>query len=299
VRVLVDVTSAMGDRAAAEAVVRRGFRDDLMGQHFALARVAWLVGDFSEAARRWAIVANGPASRWVSPAKLSLEDAAFMLELSDKPPSRPALPSLGQNRQGPRMWMSAPPSPSEWRNRNRSFAAALVNHDANIVAAKRMLIAGRARELAATYDGPAGLLYMRPGRRMGVCDLHEAALVALALRGADRREEADALLRESDALIRAVYRRGQVPTWFDEDAAAIWAVQGKTGPALAALERALARGGVHAGRTDLPKLEDEPALRSLLGDPRFTALRARYEAHFARERQESARDLGIPVRPLE
>jgi TolB-like protein/DNA-binding winged helix-turn-helix (wHTH) protein/Flp pilus assembly protein TadD len=295
VRILVDVTSEMGDRTAAEAVARRGLPDDIMGQHFALGRVAWLSGDFSEAARRWSIVASDTASRWASPARLSLEDATFMLHLSANPPSRPPLPSLGQNRQGPRVWMSAPPSPSAWRNRNRSFAAALVNHDVNVVAAKRMLIAGRARELAATYDGPTGLLYMRPGVRAGVCDLHEAALVALALRGAGRRDEADALLREADALIRAAYRRGEVPTWFDEDAAAIWAVQGRTGPALDALERALRRGGVHAGRTDLPKLEDEPALRSLRGDPRFEALRSRYEAHFAREREETARALGIPV----
>lgn len=295
VRILVDVTSGIGDRPAAEAVVRSAFPDDLMGQHFALARVAWLSGDFSEAARRWSIVANGGSSRWASPARLSLEDVTFMLRLSSHPPSRPPLPSLGQNLQGPRVWMSVAPSPSEWRNRNRSSAAALVNHDVNVVAAKRMLVAGRSRELVAAYDGPTGLLYMRPGVRVGVCDLHEAALVALALRGVGRHDEADALLRESDVLIRAVYRRGRVPTWFDEDAAAIWAVQGQTGSALDALERALRRGGVHAGRTDLPKLEDEPALRSLRGDPRFEALRSRYEAHFARERGETAHALNIPV----
>ncbi len=130
---------------------------------------------------------------------------------------------------------------------------------------------------------------MRPGVPVGVCDLHEAALVALALRAAGRREEADALLREADALLRAAYRRGQVPTWFDEDAAAIWAVQGKTGPAVAALQRALRRGAAHAGRTDLPNLEDEPAFRSLRGDPRFEALRAKHGAHYARERAEIAR----------
>ena len=288
VRVLVDVTSGMGDRPAAEDFARLSSPDDIMGQHFALARVAWLLGDFSEATRRWSIAANGPSPRWASPAKLSLEDTLFLLKLSSKPPSRPPLPSVGQNRQGPRVWMSDAPTPSEWRNRNRSLAAALVNQDVNVVAVKRMLAAGRARELAATYDGPSGLLYMRPGVRVGVCDLHEVSLVALALRGVGRRAEADALLREADSLIRAAYRRGQVPNWFDDDAAAVWAVQGKTGLAIDALRRAFERGYVHAGRTDLPKLEDEPALRSLRGDPRFEAVRSMHEAHYARERAETA-----------
>lgn len=293
VRILVDVNAEMGDRPAAEAIVKRGFPDDAMLQQFALGRVAWLSGDFSEAARRWSIVAEESSSRWASPAKLSLEDTLFLLKLSTKPPSRPARPLVGQNRNGPRVWMSEAPSPAEWKNRNRSFAAALINHDVNVVAAKRMLASGRARELVATYYGPTGLLYMRPGVRVGVCDLHEAALVAMALQIAGRREEADALLGEADALLRAAYRRGPVPTWFDEDAAAIWAVQGKSGQAIEALERALRRGATHAGRSDLPTVAEEPALRSLRGNPRFEAVRKKYEAHYAKERQETARALKV------
>ena len=94
--------------------------------------------------------------------------------------------------------MSTPPSTAEWQNSNRSFAAALVNQDVNVVAAKRMLAVGRARELIATYDSPIGLLYMRRGVRVGVCDLQEAAIVAMALRSVGRNAEAEALLRESD-----------------------------------------------------------------------------------------------------
>jgi hypothetical protein len=284
----------MGNRAGAEEVVRRGFADDKMLQEFALGRVAWLSGDYSEAARRWSIVAKQP-SRWSSPAKLSLEDTLFLLKLSPNAPSRPAKPNVGQNRQGPRVWMDAAPSPSEWQSRNRSAAAALVNHDVNVVAAKRMLASGRANELVSSYFGPAGLLYMKPGVPVGVCDLHEAALVALALRATGRRAEADGLLRQSDTLLRAAYRRGQVPTWFDEDAAAIWAVQGKADQAIEALERSLRRGATHNGRTDLPNLEDEPALQSLRGNPRFTKLLTAYRAHFNRERNETAKALRITV----
>ncbi len=291
VKVLVDIYSAMGDRQAAEAVVRKGIHNDPMLQQFALARVAWLTGDFSEAARLWSIVAKDSSSRWASPAKLSLEDTLYLLKLSPNLPSRPARPTVGQNRFGPRVWMPAPPSPTEWQYRNRSLAAALVYHDQNVVAAKRMLLAGRAQELAATYYGPTGLLYMRPGVRMGVCDLHEAALVALALRNAGHRAEADALLREADALLQTAYHRGQVPTWFDEDAAAIWALQGKAGPAVEALARALRRGAAHVGRSDLPDMADEPTFRSLRGDPRFQKVLSAYRARFARERDETARAL--------
>ncbi len=295
VRILVDIAAGMGDRPGAETIVKRGFPDDKLLQQFALGRVAWLSGDFSEAARLWSIVSSQPSSRWASPAKLSLEDTLFLLKLSSKPPSRPARPFVGQNRQGPRVWMSDAPSPSVWQQRNRSFAAALVNHDENVVAAKRMLASGRAKELVASYYGPVGVLYMRPGVRVGVCDLHEAALVALALRTAGKREEADALLREADTLIRAVYSRGPVPTWFDEDASAIWAVEGRNAKAINALDRALRRGAAHAGRTDFPSLADEPAFRSLHGDARFRAVNSRYEAHYAKERAETARALDISV----
>ena len=63
--------------------------------------------------------------------------------------------------------------------------------------------------------------------------------------------------------------------------------------AITALERALRRGSTHSTRTDLLRIEDEPALRSLRGDPGFEAVRSKYEAHFARERQETARALKI------
>ncbi len=294
-RVLANVSIWMGDRPLIESSVKSAFPDDPLGQHHGFARAAAKAGDFSEAARRWSIVASEPSSRWASPANLSLEDLTYMLKLTDTPPSRPPKPLVGQFRDGPRAWLSKSPSPSEWKYSNRSFAAALVNHDINVVGAKRMLLAGRAAELVATYRGPWGLLYMRRGVRVGVCDLHEAAIVAMALRASGNEKEAVALLRESDAVLQTVYRRGPVPTWIDEDAAAIWAVQGKTGPAVAALDRALRRGAVHSGRTDLPTIEEEPAFRTLRGDPRFEAVRLKYQRHYARERAETARALKIPL----
>ena len=294
-RVMVDHTAIMGDRRGAEAAIKRGMADDPMLQEFALARVAWFSGDFSDAARRWSTLASGQ-SRWASPSKLSLENALFMLKLSKHPPSFPPRPMIGQARSTPAgVWMTAPPSAAEWQRRNRSSAAELVYRDENVIAAKLMLRAGRARELVATYDSPTGLLGVRHGQPLGSCYLQNSALVALTLRTVGRRDEADAMLRQADAIIQAAYRRGQVPLWFDDDAAGIWALQGKVALAANALNRALSRGSAHATRTDLPQLADEPALGGLRGNPAFEAVRAKYDAHFARERQEVAHALKIPL----
>jgi TolB-like protein/DNA-binding winged helix-turn-helix (wHTH) protein len=291
-RALVDVTAGMGDRAGAEAVVRSGFADDAMALSFSLGRVAWIFGDYSEAVRRWSIVA-ATDSRWTAPAQLSLQEVLFTLRLSNQPPSRPPLPTIGSNLFAPRARMAAAPSAAEWRWRNRSTAAALVYSDENTVAAKLMLTAGRARELIATFDSPTGLLGIGRGKLLGVCNFQQSALVASALKSVGRHEEADALLRHSEGLIRAAYRRGTVPIYIEDDTAGIWAMQGRPDLAIAALERARRRGWQHSGRVDLSSLRDEPALRSLRGDPRFEALLSRYETHLARERRETAGILKI------
>ena len=291
VRALVDMNAEMSDRAGAEAVIRSGFPTDAITQHFALGRVALMFGDFSDAARRYSIVAKSPA-RWARPAQRSLDDLQFMLGLSKVSPTPTPVANVGSfNRYVPRIWMATPPSASEWQRRNRSAPAALVYHDENIVAAKLMLNADRAREMVATFDGPNGLLGLRRGEPVGPCQFQEVPLVALALRSVGRNEEAGILLLQADARLRAAYRRGKVPTFFDADAAAVWAVQGKTGLALEALQRSFKRGWAHAGRIDLPNLEDEPAFRSLHGDPRFKALIANYKTHYARERAETAQIL--------
>jgi hypothetical protein len=292
---MLDARATMGDRPGAEAAIKSGFGDDAMLQSFARARLAWFTGDFSEAAHRWSDLANGQ-SQWAGPSKLSLENALFMLKITKSPPSRPPRPTIGQNRNTPaNVWMTSAPSAEEWRKRNRSSAAELVYRDENVIAAKLMLNTGRSRELTATYDSPTGLLGVRRGQPVGTCFLQSAAIIAAALRAVGRGAEADAILRQSDAVIRAAYRRGQVPLWFEDDAAGIWALQGKSDLAVTALDRALRRGSTHSTRTDLPRLSDEPALRSLLGNPRFEAVRAKYETHFARERSETARALKIPL----
>lgn len=295
IQIMIDHAALMGDRRTAELLINREMKDDLLMRQFGLARVARQVGDFSEGARGWSALAEGQ-SRWASPSKLSLQDTLFMLKLSKDRPSRPARPTSGQARSTPaRIWVTTPPPPAEWQRRNRSWAAELVYRDQNVIAAKLMLRAGRARELAATFDTPTGLLGVRHGQALGTCYLQSAAIVAAALRDVGRRPEADALLREADRLIRRAYARGMVPLWFEDDAAGIWALQGKRNEAVDVLARALRRGSVHATRTDLMRIEDEPAFRSLRGDLGFEKLRRDYEAHFARERRETEQALQVHV----
>ncbi len=63
-------------------------------------------------------------------------------------------------------------------------------------------------------------------------------------------------------------------------------MQGRTALALAVLERATIRGWIDQDEELLPDIGDEPAFRSLRGDPRFEHIRARINAHLARERRE-------------
>jgi hypothetical protein len=183
--------------------------------------------------------------------------------------------------------ISTLPTPSNWRTHNRNATAADVYRDENHAGAKLMLNARRTQELVATYDGPVGLFSVRQNEPLRVDQLHEAAVVALALRQAGRSADADRLLTQANSRISDVYHRGAAPFAFDADAASISAVQGRTDQALAMLERAMRRGWTHTGSTDLRDLADEPAFRSLRGEPRFERIRADLAAQLARERVET------------
>ena len=283
---MIDLNSGRGDRAAAEAIVRRDLTGDAMLQNHALARIAWVSGDFSEAERLWSLVAT-TSSRYASPAKLSLENLRYALKLSTERPSRARRPGFFYSRFNPHVWMTAAPKPAEWQRRNRSNAAELVYRDENEVAAKLMLTAGRSKELLAAYDGPIGLVGMHRNDPAAFCRLVDVPTLVLALRAQGRSGEADALLSKADRIIRQIYGHGKVPAWFEDDAAGVWAVQGRTALALGTLERAQRRGWMHVGHTDL-QLADEPAWRALRGTPRFEVLRARLDAHMAKEKSEIA-----------
>lgn len=282
-RDLAFAVAAMGDRAGGERVARRAKSFEPAMSDGVMARIAWLYGDYAEAARRWSAVAGGQDSIWQAPARKALANAQFTLGLPGaRPPPAPS-PTAEMCANLGRFWMASAPSPEVWRQRNRN-AAALVYREENQVGAKLMLAAGRGQELAAGYAGEAGLLGVRQGEAVAAKDLHAAPLVALALRQAGRSAEADALLVEAQAQVDLVYRRGRAPFTFDADAAAIAAVAGRPEAALVALRRAVGRGWNHSAPDDLIGLEDEPVFASLRGDPRFDAILAGFDARIARER---------------
>ncbi|MGI8706556.1 MAG: tetratricopeptide repeat protein [Sphingomicrobium sp.] len=275
----------MGNRAEAEAIVRRGSSKNEVVQHLLLGRIAWIFGDFSEAARRLSIVARSDSSRWGDTARRHLNDANYAIGLTTH--TLAAVPPPNDQRRLTTVWIEVPPAPSVWRLRNRSPSAAGTYRDYNHKAAKLMLLAGRGRELVSAYDSPHGLLTLLPNDTLRVDQLPEAPVIALALRQAGRSADESKLLREANAAVHATYRRGRVPFWFDASAAAIRAVQGRRDEALSMLERAERRGWTHTANTDLRDIGDEPAFRSLKGDARFERLRARLAAHQARERRET------------
>lgn len=280
-------TAEMGNRDEAEALVRRRFSQNHVVQHLLLSRIASIFGDYSEAVRRLSIVVRSNSPRWSESAKLYLNDANNAAGLAGH--SMAAVPPPNDQRRFTAVWMDSAPSETVWRSRNRSKVAAETYREYNHKSAKLMLGAGRGGELISAYDGPAGLLTFLPGEPVRIDQLPEAPVVALALRQAGRAADEERLLRQANAAIRATYRRGRVPFWFDADCAAIAAVQGRNDDALSMLERAERRGWTHSANTDLRDIGHEPAFRSLRGVPRFESLRARMAARRAKERHEIGR----------
>jgi TolB-like protein/DNA-binding winged helix-turn-helix (wHTH) protein/tetratricopeptide (TPR) repeat protein len=274
-----------GKRTEAEAIAKSGFADNQPNLHILLGRIAWIFGDFSEAARHWSITARSNSPRWSQRAQTGVADVKMIVGIDPTPAGyRPSFTNIHQKSDV----HATAPTPAAWQIRNRNAEAADAYRDDNDVAAKLMLIAGRAQEVAGEFDKPWGLLSLRPNAPVRADQLHEAAVVALALRRAGRSAAADRLLRQADARVDTVYRQRTIPFALDADVAMIRAVEGDPDQALSMLERAVRRGWTSSANTDLRDLEDEPALASLRGQPRFERIRASLAAHLARERMETA-----------
>lgn len=279
--------SELGERLQAEVVGRRGFAQNPANLEIILGRIAWNVGDSSEAARHWSNAARANSPRWSETAGARLGEVKYALGLGGKRvDSQPRDPT---RRRTFRAWMDAAPTSAEWIARNRDTITADQYRDDNHVAAKMMINAGRSAELAATYDSPLGIMSLRRGKPLRVDQLSEAPVVAIALRKVGRAVEGDRLLRQADATFRQVYRQGAVPFWFEGDAAAILAAEGKTNEALSMLEHAITRGWTHSGVADLREIADEPAFRLLNGNPRFKRIQAALNQQYLRERAETVR----------
>ncbi|HEY1145670.1 MAG TPA: hypothetical protein VGE84_04955, partial [Allosphingosinicella sp.] len=112
-----------------------------------------------------------------------------------------------------------------------------------------------------------------------------AVNLAAALNREGARPEAEYLLAATARRIEQSIR--QTP---DRDSIALLAFvragQGDREQAIALFERALRQGWFPNGRDASIDLAEEPALASLVADPRFAAIRKRILDHVARERAE-------------
>lgn len=285
---LAIATADRGERQAAETIAHRAFADDPVGLNMLMGRIAWSFGDFSEAVRRWELVAEANSPRWAGTAKQGIATGLFLAGVKTERPAFAMAPAADLRRGMTIAWMNAAPPPDVWRQRNSNGVADRVWHSENLFAAKLMLRSGRTKELLQTYDSPAGLLGIRPHVHLSADQLVDVPTVALTLRVGNRGAEADRLLIEAETLIERIDRRGGVPFWFDADAAAILATHDKTNLALSRLERAYARGWRRVYSTGPLDIADEPAFRSLRQQPRFIKLRDLLDEHLRQERDQLA-----------
>lgn len=285
VRDLALAMAEMGQRREAEALVRESPTAKRAPGMAPIARIAWTYGDIAQAMQQWSAGKTARDSIWNAPEQVHRSVALYRLGL--KPAPEPPLPMIElRNPQG-MVFLREAPSPAVWQRQNRDADAALVYRYNNVVGAKLMLAAGRARELVATWRGPGGLLGVHRGDAVAPSQLHTVALVALALRSGGEPGEAERLLREASSLGARLTGKWRVPFPVTADLAGVEAAAGHADRALALLSEAMQRGWVNNGTDDLPKFADEPAFGPISGDPRFAAAAARLDALYARERAKT------------
>lgn len=290
-----------GYRSEALAYVRRIERDGSRYQgHMARAFLASARGDFSEEAKEFAAArsATDDAGKKTI-AEWSL--AGVSARLSVVEPSTGTWLGLGSSNELPtfatpsyvanRQWKL--PSPEQLDARNRNIPHYYGDEEYVAIAAKLLINAGRADEVVALYDSDEGIMRISRRRLPGLParPFYDGPVVAAALRAAGREAEADRILAHLDRSIAMAWHRndGRLPYTFLAEAAQTWAMRGKHDAALSALERAMRGGWAYVagyGDSSLPDIGDEPAFRSLRGNPRFERVRARLNAHLARERRE-------------
>lgn len=155
-----------------------------------------------------------------------------------------------------------------------------------LTALHQVLRDGRPAEIVDAYDRRIGALgEVASGKGSNSLRVLEGVDVALALRAAGRRADADRLLSQADAAVRDSLGYGAIPNWMYAAAAGIWAAQGRREQALTALATAIDRGWHYSPMTPMPDIADIPSLASVRDDPRFQALRRRLMDHNEAERR--------------
>lgn len=151
---------------------------------------------------------------------------------------------------------------------------------------KSLVNKGRANEVVSLYraqfGSPRALLSHPRGH---IATLEDGTSIAVALQDVGQIEEARDLLATLRKSADSHLRAGRVPRHYHLYVAMIAGAQQDRMTALRELETLGALKWHYGGGTDIA---DEPAFRSLKGDPRFEAIAARHRAWKARERREIA-----------
>lgn len=300
------VTSSwqMGDRTQALAIVRQVEIDGTPYQaHVIRSILAHMRGDFSLEARELGAARDATADpgrkstadalRGMVYEQVGLAEAAYQIWLRSNIPLKLLPPNsdpLEQVRRG------VLPTLAELREHDLRAPAYWREMGYMGRATKQLINAGRAADVVRLYDADGIMrLSHRQLLQQSARMLEDGPVVAAALRSVGRNPDADRLLAALDRQIIDATRRsrGQVPGPFLASAAQTWALLGKRNEALSALEQAIPNGWVYVIEYDdssLADFGDEPAFRSLRGDPRFEAIRARINGNIAHERAELTAD---------
>jgi TolB-like protein/tetratricopeptide (TPR) repeat protein len=188
-----------------------------------------------------------------------------------------------------RMWHGQPPAPLEFETILHDQVKGAGQEERTSFILATLVDARRnqdvSRLFAARYGSAAGMVNAHALSHAAF--VRQATLYALGLRESGHREVADQLIGLASKSVQSVLSERRVANWYFALAAQVWAAEGQTSVALDALERADRSGWHYAAQRDsFPDIAMEPAFATLRGNPRFEALRIKWNDQGRRERAE-------------
>ena len=283
----------MGRQAQAIAQLQRVAR---MGEpqpymrHLAQGLVAMKTGQLARAFQEFTLARNSPDA--TSSANQRRGQVAFALGMLDQ-----ARPLSMINSYPDEFWQLVnehDPGPDALAISRNSPEYAWNMGERNYLLLRILVNERRYGDVASLYDRrfdtPEEFAALPRGHIFFVAD---AVPVIIALRHVGRSSEAARIEQLALQAVAERYRAGPVPRGYEALAAQLYAIDGDQRQALDALSRAIDRGWlnrVNMGTSNdgtglsMPDIAHEPAFQSVIGNPRFQALRSRMESVYARER---------------
>ena len=281
---------SMGYRSEAERYSRRGATADPAPFQALMVTSdrAMRAGDFSSSLKA------GSEARVTASGGLKffgdLASARALRAMNYYREARPIWPFYTVDETVWRMWHNQAPTPDQMQLTFQEPASAWASDASISYRLATLLNAGRSREAARLFDvrfqSPRAMAERPPFGHAAF--IRHSALVALAMRQSGRENEARKLLELANAAIRRTRAQGRVPNWYHALCAQLWAVAGRRGDALNALERAAQEGWLYSRERDsFTDLAIEPAFAPLRGNPRFERVHGKFRALIQKERSEA------------